>query len=242
MSDLSNLIIRPYEPRDRQGVEYVCAQTAFESKPFRHLFAGDRLFAQAMTTYFLEEEPQGTQVVEGTRIIDGEEIKEIGGYCIGTIDGKLADQAFKPNLMRHKLRLALKLLRNLPGFTRKLYHALPILSSRQSAEGGTVHFNALPEYRSKKIDGKKIGQLLIDGYEQYLRENGGTCYFGHVSQQQRDPTKPVEGELGQRTNLRHSDRFYREKGGFNIQESLELPSFISKKGQRVWTTTITKKI
>ena len=67
--------VRFYEPRDRATVRRICADTGFLSKPIDPLFEDRELFADYLTRYYTDYEPESTLVCE----LDG----EILGYLNG---------------------------------------------------------------------------------------------------------------------------------------------------------------
>jgi len=69
-------VIRLYRPGDRNAVRAICADTGFLGKPIDPVFEDRELFADYLTSYYTDCEPEGTVVCE----IDG----EVKGYVMGS--------------------------------------------------------------------------------------------------------------------------------------------------------------
>ena len=68
--------IRSYRPSDRVAVRRLCCQTGFLGTPIDPVYEDRQLFADFLTTYYTDWEPESSFVVE----IDG----EIRGYLLGS--------------------------------------------------------------------------------------------------------------------------------------------------------------
>lgn len=60
----SGIEIRPYRPADRDAVRDLCAEAAFGGRPVEAYGPDRELFADLMTSYYLEREPESTWVAE----------------------------------------------------------------------------------------------------------------------------------------------------------------------------------
>ena len=54
--------IRPYRADDREGVRRVCADTGFLGTPIDPVFEDRELFADYLTSYYTDREPESTLV------------------------------------------------------------------------------------------------------------------------------------------------------------------------------------
>lgn len=72
------LIIRPYEPRDRAAVRRICCETADSGKPVERFFHDREVFGDLLTRYYTDVEPESSWVVEE----DG----RVVGYLTGCLD------------------------------------------------------------------------------------------------------------------------------------------------------------
>src|ERR1700744_5113423 len=68
--------VRFYEPRDRAALRRICADTGCLGTPIDPLFEDRELFADYLTQYYTDHEPESTLVCEG----DG----EVMGYLLGS--------------------------------------------------------------------------------------------------------------------------------------------------------------
>ena len=69
-------IIRGYRSSDREAVRKLCCETGFLGEPIDPVYEDRQLFADFLTTYYTDHEPESCFVLE----IDG----EIGGYLLGS--------------------------------------------------------------------------------------------------------------------------------------------------------------
>jgi len=76
MSD--DALVRPYEPRDRAAVRAICCDTADGGEPVERFFPDREVFADLITRYYTDDEPQSTWVAEhGGQVV---------GYLTGCLD------------------------------------------------------------------------------------------------------------------------------------------------------------
>ena len=57
-------IIRPYHPADRPALRAICADTGFLGQPIDPIFEDRELFADYLTAYYTDEEPESIFVCE----------------------------------------------------------------------------------------------------------------------------------------------------------------------------------
>ncbi len=60
----SDVKIRRYEARDRDAVRWLCCQTGFLGKPIDPVFEDRELFADYLTSYYTDIEPESSFVLE----------------------------------------------------------------------------------------------------------------------------------------------------------------------------------
>ena len=68
--------IRSYRPSDRAAVRRLCCQTGFLGEPIDPVYEDNELFADFLTTYYTDHEPESSFVLE----LEG----EIRGYLLGS--------------------------------------------------------------------------------------------------------------------------------------------------------------
>ena len=76
MSD--DIVIRPFEPKDRQQVRSICADTADKGRPVENFFYDREIFADLLTRYYTDLDPGSLWVA-----VKGE---EVAGYLMGCLD------------------------------------------------------------------------------------------------------------------------------------------------------------
>jgi len=76
MSEEKSYTIRSYRPSDRNAIRKLCCETGFLGTPIDPVYEDRQLFADCLTTYYTDWEPESSFVVE----IDG----EIRGYLLGS--------------------------------------------------------------------------------------------------------------------------------------------------------------
>src|SRR3989440_13016332 len=76
MDDASQYSIRSYQASDRGAVRKLCCETGFLGDPIDPVFQDRELFADFLTSYYTDHEPESSFVLE---IAD-----EIRGYLLGS--------------------------------------------------------------------------------------------------------------------------------------------------------------
>src|SRR5271163_1054054 len=156
--------VRPYRPGDRDALRAICADTGFLVQPIDPVFEDRELFADYLTSYYTDAEPESTFVCE----LNG----EVNGYVMGS--------RFPKRKARFETRMLPGLvLRGLWRYFIRPYHAASrryvrwILTQARKEIPFTppdiphFHFNIRPEARS-------VGATreLVDTFLQYLAEDG----------------------------------------------------------------------
>ena len=169
---VGGLVIRRYAPADRADVRWLCCQTGFLGEAIDPVFEDRELFADFLTNYYLDEEPESAFVVADAAT------GRLRGYLLGC-RRPLANQVH--NLLQN-LRFFAVLLARYPRYgaaSRRFIHWIFLNGWREvpAAPKRTAHFhiNLLPEARS--IPGTRA---LIDAYLAYLRANGERRVFGQM--------------------------------------------------------------
>src|SRR6266571_6768349 len=76
MDDASQYSIRSYQASDCVAVRQLCCQTGFLGSPIDPVYQDRELFADFLTTYYTDHEPESSFVLE----VDG----KIRGYLLGS--------------------------------------------------------------------------------------------------------------------------------------------------------------
>ncbi len=163
-SDLSGLMIRNYEPRDREAIRRISYETSFLHRP--HLFFDDpELVTDALTRYYLEFEPESCFVAEAEgRVV---------GYIIGTLDMARMNYVYGARIL---MPLVLKAIQHKEFFRGKtMKFILNYLKSVLKGEfyspnftrdyPATFHINV-----DEALRGQKVGTQLIQRALQLLKD------------------------------------------------------------------------
>lgn len=162
--------IRSFRPSDRQAVRDLCCQTGFLGEPIDPVYEDRQLFADFLTTYYTDWEPESSFVLE----IDG----EIRGYLLGSrkplrnqlyafwqnvsLFFKALSRYFRYNdRSRRFIRWTLTHgWREVPAAPRRVPH---------------FHINLLPDARKVSTT-----RALISAYLSYLYRRGEKRVYGQI--------------------------------------------------------------
>ena len=165
-------IVRPYRAEDRAAIRRICADTGFLGKPIDPVFEDRELFADYLTAYYTDAEPESTYVA----LMDG----EVKGYMMGS--------RFPRRKARYEAtRLPLLALRGAWRYvtwpyntaTRKYVrwiltqarHEVPLTPPDMAH----IHFNILPE-----AQGVRNLREIVEKYMAYLVASGEKQVYGQV--------------------------------------------------------------
>lgn len=207
--------VRPYEARDRERVRWLCCETGYLGKPIDPVFEDRELFADYLTSYYTDCEPESSFVLEHEGIVKG--------YLLGSRkplrqqwhDFFLNLRLFAKGMSRyHRYNAA---TREFIGWIlRNSWREVPA-APRRTAH---FHFNVLPEAQS--FAGTHV---MMNAYFDYLRAHGEKAVFGQmVTFESRRGTKVLQ-------------RF-----GFQVLEKRELTKWRNKYPEPVYLTTVIKQL
>lgn len=209
------VIVRPYEPRDREAIRWLCCETGFLGKPIDTVFEDRELFADYLTAYYTDIEPESCFVLEQ----DG----AVKGYLLGS------RRPFRQQVHSffHNFQLFLRGMSRYGRYnpaTREFIHWILRNSWKEvpAAPRRTAHFhfNVLPEAQS--IAGTR---LMLNTYFDYLRAAGEKAVFGQlVTFESRRGAKVLE------------------RYGFRVIEKREITKYRGKHPEAVYLTTVIKQL
>ena len=164
------LTIRKYEPRDREIVRQLCCNTGFLGNAIDPIFEDREIFANFLTGYYTDWEPESAFVLE----VDG----EVKGYLLGS------RHSFRQQLYNVYQNVGL-FLRGISRYlrynaaSRRFVHWIIFNGWREvpAAPRRTAHFhiNLLPEARNVAST-----RGLMDAYLRYLHEHGEKRVYGQM--------------------------------------------------------------
>lgn len=167
--------IRPYARADRDAVRTICYQTGYLGDPVASAFRDFECWADMLTTYYTEREPQSCFVVD----VDG----KVVGYLLGTLDARNVPAA-ELIAIKHGLLRLLPLRPGTSGFYwRSLLDTVrdaisapaPRMHPDLALYPGHAHFSVLPEARSLPV-----APGLFRTFFKYAREQGCPGLHGEV--------------------------------------------------------------
>jgi hypothetical protein len=210
-------VIRPYRLADRAALRAICADTGFLGQPIDPVFEDRELFADYLTSYYTDAEPESTFICE----LNG----EVKGYLMGS--------RFPRRKARFETRMLPRLvLRGLWRYFTRPYNAATrryvrwILTQARKEAPMTpadiphFHFNLRPEAKNVAAT-----RELVDTFLRYLSERG---------------EKQVYGQMVTYESRRGSRMFSRY--GFRVVDQREVTKYREFHPGKVYLFTIVKDL
>jgi ribosomal protein S18 acetylase RimI-like enzyme len=163
----SDVVVRPYEGRDRAAVRRICHATGYMGEPVAWLWRDPESFADMFTSYYTDAEPQSAWVAE----LDG----DVAGYLLGCVDSR---RAWNPAAVfgRQLVRRGIALRPGTAGFVWRsfadiardaVHRRLPPSSVYDERWPAHLHIDLLPALR-----GRGVGATLMRRWLEELRSRG----------------------------------------------------------------------
>jgi hypothetical protein len=208
-------IVRKYAPRDREAIRHLCCETGFLGNPIDPVFEDREIFADYLTAYYTDWEPEASFVLEQDGVVKG--------YLLGS-RRPLHQQVYG---FFQNLRLFLVGMARYSGYrreTRDFIHWILKNSWREvpAAPRRTAHFhiNLLPE--AKGLAGS---HGMLKAYCDFLRGHGEKAVFGQMV------------TFESRRGAKLFERF-----GFQVVEKREITKYRGKHPEPVYLTTVIKSL
>jgi hypothetical protein len=210
------VIVRNLRPEDREQIRAICCNTGFLGKPIDPVFEDRELFADFLTAYYTDDEPESAFVLDRSGRVEG--------YVLGSrfpkrqkdserraMPGRLAKVFWRfcfrygKASRRYVLWLLTRGWREVPMTPPDMPH---------------FHINLLP-------GSKNVGKTreLIDYFLNYLREAGETSVYGQVV--------AFEEKRGARMFARY---------GFKVVDTMEVTKYRSFVDHPVFLFTVIKDL
>jgi ribosomal protein S18 acetylase RimI-like enzyme len=163
---MPELVIRPYQPADRQAVFRIGADTAFFGAPIEAYLEDRNAFLDAFYAYYTDLEPEHTWVA----CADG----EVVGFLTGSVDTRVHNWKLLRVLIP---RLTGNLLRGRYYFGKRSWHYFGgIVGGLLRREFTHVDLRTYPAHLHINVEsawrGQELGQRLMEAYLGQLRELG----------------------------------------------------------------------
>src|ERR1700758_3702639 len=215
MNSVKAFSIRSYRSSDREAVRKLCCQTGFLGEPIDPVYEDRQLFADFLTTYYTDWEPESSFVVEANG--------ELCGYLLGC-RRPLRNQLYS---FWQNVSLFLKAL------TRYFrYHARSRRFIRWTLVHGWrevpaaprrvphFHVNLLPEARKMSTT-----RALMSAYLSYLYRRGEKHVYGQIV--------TFESRRGEKMFERY---------GFNVMNRGEITKYKALYPESVYLSTVVKDL
>ena len=211
----SDAVIRPYRPSDRDAVRRLCCETGYLGQAIDPVFEDRELFADYLTSFYTDREPESTFVLEQ----DG----EVKGYLMGSRRPLLQQfhnfflnlSLFARGIFRYPRYnkeskafvrwILLNAWREVPAAPRRMPH---------------FHFNMLPE-----AQGFGTAREILVQFLNHLRAHGETHVFGQVV------------TFEERRGAKVFERF-----GFQVIEKKEITKYKAHRDEPVYLCTVIKDL
>jgi hypothetical protein len=215
MKEKKPLTIRRYRASDRAVVRRLCCETGFLGEPIDPVFEDRELFADFLTTYYTDKEPESSFVLE----LNG----EIRGYLLGSRK-PLRNQFYS---FRQNIRLFLRALWRYPRYNQRSRRFIRWMISHgwrevPAAPRRTPHFhiNLQPEARKMATT-----RALISAYLSYLYHCGEKHVYGQIA--------TFESRRGEKMFERY---------GFKVMNRSEITKYKAFYPESVYLSTVIKNL
>jgi len=165
-------IIRPYRPEDRPLLRAICADTGFLGRPIDPVFEDRELFADYLTSYYTDAEPESTFVCE----LDG----KVKGYLMGCRFPKRKDRFERRVLPGLVVRGLWRYFARPYNSASRRYVRWILTQARKEVpftppDIPHFHFNLRPEAKNVRAT-----RELVDTFLGYLHDHGERQVYGQV--------------------------------------------------------------
>ncbi|MGZ5536926.1 MAG: GNAT family acetyltransferase [Chthoniobacterales bacterium] len=207
--------IRPYRRSDRAAVRRLCCLTGFLGEAIDPVYQDHELFADFLTTYYTDHEPESSFVLE----VDG----ELRGYLLGCRK-PLWNQVYS---FHQNVVLFLRALLRYPRYnerSRRFLRWLLMNGWREvpAAPRRTPHFhiNLLPDARRVSTT-----RALLSAYFSYLYKSGDKRVYGQIV--------TFESRRGEKMFERY---------GFRVMNRAEITKYKAYHPESVYLSTVVKNL
>jgi len=211
----TDAVIRPYRLTDRDAVRRLCCETGYLGKAIDPVFEDRELFADYLTKFYTDREPESTFVVEQ------------GGVVKGYLMGSRRPLLHQFHSFFHNLSLFARGVVRYPRYNKasKAFVRWILLNAWREVPAAPrrmphFHFNLLPEVQ----DFGRTRELLLQ-FLHHLRAHGETHVFGQVV------------TFEERRGAKVFERF-----GFRVVEKKEITKYRAHRKEPVYLCTVIKDL
>ena len=215
MKDEKPFIIRSYRPSDRAAVRRLCCRTGFLGEPIDPVYEDHELFADFLTTYYTDKEPESSFVIE----VDG----EIRGYLLGSRK-PLRNQFYS---FRQNFRLFLRTMLRYHRYNQRSRRFIRWMISHgwrevPAAPRRTPHFHINLQPDARKMS---TTRALMSAYLSYLYRCGEKRVYGQIV--------TFESRRGEKMFERY---------GFRVMNRAEITKYKAFYPESVYLSTVIKNL
>jgi len=215
MKDEKPFVIRSYRASDRDAVRRLCCETGFLGEPIDPVFQDRELFADFLTTYYTDKEPESSFVLE----VEG----DIRGYLLGSRK-PLRKQFYA---FRQNVRLFLRALSRYPGYNQRSRRFIRWMISHgwrevPAAPRRTPHFHINLQPDARKMS---TTRALMSAYLSYLYRRGEKHVYGQIV--------TFESRRGEKMFERY---------GFKVMNRSEITKYKAFYPESVYLSTVIKNL
>lgn len=208
--------IRSYRASDREAVRRLCCETGFLGEAIDPVYEDRELFADFLTTYYTDHEPESSFVIENAQ-------GELRGYLLGS-RRPLLNQLYS---FYQNVCLSLRALLRYPQYnqrSRRFIRWLLLNGWREvpAAPHHTPHFhiNLLPDARKMSTT-----RAILSAYFSYLHRAGEKRVYGQIV--------TFESRRGEKMFERY---------GFKVLNRAEITKYKAYHPESVYLSTVIKNL
>jgi len=215
MTNDPKFTIRSFRKSDREAVRRLCCQTGFLGEAIDPIYEDRELFADFLTTYYTDHEPESSFVLD----YEG----ELRGYLLGSRK-PLRNQIYS---FYQNVCLSLRALLRYPRYNERsrrfiLWIVMNGWREVPAAPRRTPHFhiNLLPDARKMSTT-----RALLSAYFSYLHRSGDKRVYGQIV--------TFESRRGEKMFERY---------GFRVMNRAEITKYKSFHPESVYLSTVVKNL
>jgi hypothetical protein len=166
-----DFIIRKYRAADREAVRKICCDTGFLGKPVDAIFQDRELFADFLTAYYTDVEPESSVVLE----VGG----EVHGYILGSRFPKKQAAYHRRAILPRALKLLWRLAFRYNANSRRYVWWLLARGRKETplTPAGMAHFHINMYPAAKNVQRTRA---MLDYFFDYLVANGEKAVYGQM--------------------------------------------------------------
>jgi ribosomal protein S18 acetylase RimI-like enzyme len=207
---MTDLVVRQYQPEDREAVLRIGADTAFFGAPIEAYMEDRNIFLDAFYVYYTDLEPEHTWVA----CADG----KVVGFLTGCVDSRLRRRNFFRTLLP---RFIGKLLRGKYHFGKRIFSYITgMFGGVLRGELTQVDLSIYPAHLHINVEsawrGYRLGLRLMEAYLQQLRSLGVKGVFLETTSLNEIAIRLYE-KMGFRLLDARPDRFWSKWFGHPVE-------------------------